>query len=128
MLGHRFERSDGRVRGGRPARDGSGRSYALRDGADRPPDPDRGTQIGNAIRGFKPEPSPDPRLSDLLSVAIFGQQGGFFFIGVGDIPNTDTPEANSLVSLQAALPVLDQTLARIKADLTAAGLDACWPT
>jgi hypothetical protein len=54
----------------------------------------RGTQIGTAIRGFQPEPSPDPRLRDLISLAIFGQQGGFFFTGGGDIPNTDIPDVS----------------------------------
>lgn len=83
---------------------------------------DRGKQVYRAIGGLGQELSSRPVLADLYSVGEIGEQGGIFFTGASRIP-----DAQELASLQAWLPVLDQTLARIHADLATDHLSDCWP-
>lgn len=84
---------------------------------------DRGKQVYRAVGGLGQELSSRQLLVDLYSVGSFGEQGGVFFTGASSIPDD-----RELASLQTQLRVLDQTLARVEADLATDGLSGCWPS
>lgn len=77
-----------------------------------------GSQITMSVSALGPQPSTDALVGELVSIGLFGDQGGSFFAD-------GIPDAQELASLQRNLPVLDQTLSRLQAELADAGLQAC---
>jgi hypothetical protein len=77
-----------------------------------------GGQISAFVGDMGPDPSPRPEAVELVNVALFADQGGFFF-------SEGVPNAQALATLQKGLPALDQMLSRLEEDLAEAGLQGC---
>ena len=69
-----------------------------------------GSRISQATVSLGPQSSPDPLIVTLVTIGLFGQQGGLFF-------SDELPEPEALASFQAGLPTLDRLLAQLQARL-----------
>jgi len=68
------------------------------------------SQISQATVSLGPQSSPDPLIVALVTIGLFGDQGGSFF-------SNELPEPEGLASFQAGLVTLDRHVAQLEAGL-----------